>query len=388
MCIRDRPYADINLAYTDAIVPGTSRTIKHIITNDQLETLSECNGPDRKRNLTIHDKNIKPETIFKLKGAEDVYSDISKAAVKVSSQKDKIKDYLADGQYLVYFVSIAQEKHGDNTLSDSLDCHDQVGIRFAFAMNLKDEANYSESGTNSVCQVAPAFLAKKAGFTSFDSTTNGHDRTKMPKLYDIPQAIIDRYFIKYNEDEGSATSFMPMQLPGKLYELRDQEERYVKGLNISECVYLAGQFKNNPLNKLGNKLYYIDENLQKNPGPQGKPFAQGILEVNPDDKVSFPGTTTTEGKTLVKKEKQSALDVDFITATSVEGLDGSLTLISTQNGTKRCREIATLEDTYGKVEGVHFELATFDSFGNIAIDKTSLHTPNGEDDPEETDQET
>ena len=167
-----------------------------------------------------------------------------------------------------------------------------------------------------------------------------------------------------------------------------------KGLNISECVYLAGQFKSNPLNKLGNKLYYIDENLQKNPGPQGKPFAQGILEVVPTDENGrrtteyFPGTISDDGNPLNKRENHSALDVDFITATSVEGLDGSLTLISTQNGTKRCREIATLEDTYGKVEGVHFELATFDSFGNIAIDKTSLHTPEGENDPEETDQET
>ena len=376
-----KPYADINLAYTDAIVPGTSRTIKHIITNDQLETLSECGGPNRKRNLTIHDKNIKPETIFKLKGAEDVYSNI------LRSQKDKIKDYLADGQYLVYFVSIAQEKHGDNTLSDSLDCHDQVGIRFAFAMNLKDEATYLNSQTNSVCQVTPAFLAKTAGFVQFDSTINGHDRTTMPKLYDIPQVIIDKYFIKYNEDEGSATSFMPMQLPGKLYELRNQDGQYVKGLNISECVYLAGQFKNFR-NDNDAKLYYIDENLQKNPGPQGKPFAQGILEVNPDDKVSFPGTTTTEGKTLVKKEKYSALDVDFVTATSVEDLDGSLTLISTQNGTRVCRKIATKTDTYGKVEGVHFELMSFSSFQDMAIDKTSLHTPTGEDDPEETDQET
>ena len=381
-----KPYADINLAYTDAIVPGTSRTIKHIITNDQLETLSECGGPNRKRNLTIHDKNIKPETIFKLKGAEDAYNNI------ITSQKDKIKDYLADGQYLVYFVSIAQEKHGDNTLSDSLDCHDQVGIRFAFAMNLKDEANYLNSQTNSACQVAPAFLAKKAGFADFDSTTNGHDRTTMPKLYDIPQVIIDRYFIKYNEDEGSATSFMPMQLPGKLYELRNQDGQYVKGLNISECVYLAGQLKNFR-NQNDNKLYYIDENLQKNPGPQGKPFAQGILEVVPTDENGrrtteyFPGTISDDGKPLNKRENHSALDVDFITATSVEGLDGSLTLISTQNSTE-CRKIATLEDTYGKVEGVHFELAEFDSFGNIAIDKTSLHTPTGEDDPEETDQET
>ena len=253
-------------------------------------------------------------------------------------------------------------------------------------MNLKDEATYLNSQTNSVCQVAPAFLAKTAGFGQFDSTINGHDRTTMPKLYDIPQVIIDKYFIKYNEDEGSAASFMPMQLPGKLYELRNQDGQYVKGLNISECVYLAGQFKNFR-NDNDAKLYYIDENLQKNPGPQGKPFAQGILEVNPDGKVSFPGTTTTEGKPLVKKEKYSALDVDFGTATSVEGLNGSLTLISTQNSTE-CREIATLEDTYGKVEGLHFELMPFNSFQDIAIDKTSLHTPNGEDDPEETDQET
>ena len=258
--------------------------------------------------------------------------------------------------------------------------------------NLKDEANYLNSQTNSACQVAPAFLAKKAGFADFDSTINGHDRTTMPKLYDIPQVIIDKYFIKYNEDEGSATSFMPMQLPGKLYELRNQDGQYVKGLNISECVYLAGQLKNFR-NQNDNKLYYIDENLQKNPGPQGKPFAQGILEVVPTDENGrrtteyFPGTISDDGKPLNKRENHSALDVDFITATSVEGLDGSLTLISTQNSTE-CRKIATLKDTYGKVEGVHFELAEFDSFGNIAIDKTSLHTPTGEDDPEETDQET
>ena len=68
-------------------------------------------------------------------------------------------------------------------------------------------------------------------------------------------------------------------------------------------------------------------------------------------------------------------------------MNGSLTLISTQNSTE-CREIATLEDTYGKVEGLHFELMPFNSFQDMAIDKTSLHTPNGEDDPEETDQET
>ena len=67
-------------------------------------------------------------------------------------------------------------------------------------MNLKDEATYLNSQTNSVCQVTPAFLAKTAGFVQFDSTINGHDRTTMPKLYDIPQVIIDKYFIKYNKN--------------------------------------------------------------------------------------------------------------------------------------------------------------------------------------------
>jgi hypothetical protein len=245
-----KPYADINLAYTDAIVPGSGRTMKHAVTHEDLAQMNYCSCNDQK-NFVHNFEGIKPETRF---GSEEFFTNI------LQKQGVDLSDYITEGQYAVFYVGFSPERH-----ADSVDCHDQVGFRYAFAFNLKDRPVKSNPSS---CQADPCFVAKhddvqaygRDGASAFQESQEDFGYNTAPKLYDVPQEIIDKYFVNVTQ-EFSLTSFMEVQYPGKIYMQYDTKGKDVRAHNVTDCLYLAGRWVDpKPLYKKENKAnltYYF-----------------------------------------------------------------------------------------------------------------------------------
>jgi len=226
-----KPYADINLAYTNAIVPGSEKTMKYTVTHEDLAQMNYCTCNDTK-NYVYNFEGIKPETRF---GTEEFFTSI------LQKQGVDLSDYITEGQYAVFYVGFSPERHGD-----AADCHDQVGFRYAFAFNLKDRPSKLNP---SPCQADPCFVAKHDDVHaygrgcpgwSFAENQEDFDYNTAPKLYDVPQEIIDKYFV--NLMPGiDPKSFMEVQYPGKIYMQYDTEGYDIKDKNVTDCLYLAGR---------------------------------------------------------------------------------------------------------------------------------------------------
>lgn len=226
-----KPYADINLAYTNAIVPGSEKTMKYTITHEDLAQMTYCACYDEK-NYVYNFEGINPETRF---GTEEFFTSI------LQRQGVDLSDYITEGQYAVFYVGFSPERHGDDA-----DCHDQVGFRYAFAFNLKDRPVKQNP---SPCQADPSFVAKfddvhsyGRSCTSFSFPESQEDfgYNTAPKLYDVPQEIIDKYFVDLMPGIDPK-SFMEVQYPGKIYMQYDTQGNDIKDKNVTDCLYLAGR---------------------------------------------------------------------------------------------------------------------------------------------------
>lgn len=225
-----KPYADINLAYTDAIVPGSERTMKYTVTHEDLAQMTYCSCRDLK-NFVHNFEGIKPETRF---GNGEFFKSI------LQRQGVDLSDYITEGQYAVFYVGFSPERHADD-----VDCHDQVGFRYAFAFNLKDRPVKQDPSS---CQADPCFVAKhddvhsygRHGSFAFQESQEDFSYNTAPKLYDVPQEIIDKYFVNVTR-EFSLTSFMEVQYPGKMYMQYDTRGSDVRDHNVTDCLYLAGR---------------------------------------------------------------------------------------------------------------------------------------------------
>ncbi len=246
-----KPYADINLAFTDAIVPGSEKTMEYTVTHKDLAQMSYCSCRDMKN--YVFNFKIKPVTRF---GSEKTLNSI------LSNQLNNLSNYITDGQYAVFYVSFSPV--------DAKNCYDQVGFRYAFAFNLKDRpVNLLETdrGLSLPCQADPCFIAKHDDVRVFDRDDGSSDDllneetikllteerpedfgyNTAPKLYDVPQEIINKYFISpylipFPEHSNK------VQYPGKIYMQYDTEGNDITSRNVTDCLYLAGR-KVDPANK-------------------------------------------------------------------------------------------------------------------------------------------
>jgi hypothetical protein len=225
-----KPYADINLAFTDAIVPGSEKTTEYPVSHEDLAQMSYCYCGDTKKSVFNFDK-IKPITRFGSQNVSPV--DI------IQNQLDKLPNYITDGQYAVFYV--------DFSPVDARKCYDQVGFRYAFAFNLKDRP-VKKDPSPSACQENPCFVAKHDDVRVFEREDSelqedfGYNTA--PKLYDVPQEIIKTYFSSSLEEDPNRK----VQYPGKIHMQYDTEGKDITSKNVTDCLYLAGR-KVDPTNK-------------------------------------------------------------------------------------------------------------------------------------------
>ena len=221
-----KPYADINLAFTDAIVPESEKTMEYTVTHKDLAQMSYCYCRDTKN--SVFNFKIAPVTRFGSQNVNEI----------IQNQLKALSNYITDGQYAVFYV--------DFSPVDAKNCYDQVGFRYAFAFNLKDRPVKQNP---SPCQADPCFVAKPDDVHvygrdcpewSFAEPQEDFGYNTAPKLYDVPQEIIDKYFV--NLMPGiDPKSFMEVQYPGKIYRQYDTQGYDIKDKNVTDCLYLAGR---------------------------------------------------------------------------------------------------------------------------------------------------
>ena len=128
--INDDEYADINLNYLDGIKPNSTRTESVTINSSEVDNLIFCSPNEHMR--AIEFDPILPTTLFSVNNTDfDEW-------IKNSKAKNWV-DYIKEGQYSVFHVSLAPEGDPEHPNNDpNVGCHDQVSYHFAFALNLRD----------------------------------------------------------------------------------------------------------------------------------------------------------------------------------------------------------------------------------------------------------
>tara|TARA_B100001179_G_scaffold232534_1_gene225842 strand:+ start:1713 stop:4019 length:2307 start_codon:yes stop_codon:yes gene_type:complete len=128
--INDDEYADINLSYLAGIKGNSTDTKSITINSSEVKELEYCSPLEHHR--TIEFNPILPTTLFLVNGQD--YDDW----IKESDGKYWV-DYIKEGQYSVFHVSLTHAADDDHPNNDhNVGCHDQVSYHFAFALNLKD----------------------------------------------------------------------------------------------------------------------------------------------------------------------------------------------------------------------------------------------------------
>ena len=315
-----KPFADINLDYIDGIVDKSISTKKIVKSYADFGKLNFCD----RTNYETFDFTIFPKTTFK---SEVQYKNV------LEKGEDNLREYIYPGQYAVFTVTVSPEFDLD-TGGDRLDCHDQEGYRFTFAFNLRDEPSVTNSTT---CNLTPIFSADDP------SDSNGFTTSNAPKLFDTPKNIQSQFFVENVDVEKgiSASSYIPVQYPGKIYVTQDENGASVSD-NRTECLYVGG-FSNLD----DDKKYEI-----KDTTPHQNQNARGI-DTNPDG--------------------SSKLNPKFTFGSNMTATSEGLTMSSSYLAASECLETNFIEKSDGTVEkNIHILLGPSFRHTQIADNSSSL----------------
>lgn len=342
------PLSDINLEFIEGIIDGTSVTKSHTITREDMKRLSLCsNAPSDISGKIFNFTDIKPETIF----GEGTNSDEDKAVYRKlkNGQQENLVDYIADGQYAMFTVSLYPNRKIPN-----IDCHDQVGFRFTFAFNLKDTPTLP-SYTD--CNQDPVFVAESAvDFSPNAPFVPAHSASTQPKLYDTPLGI-------RNPVIQDSENLIKVDIPGRMQRVIGDNGEYVKKLNITDCLYLAGQRR-----RFNEEFSHVIAGLDDSD--------ESVIEANEKAGIRIEGrkiySDWHNGYFLLPFPE---LQVNFSFGTHVGNLGEVITMITPQLAAGACREINSMQmsnDDNDLEYNVHFDAPSFDKFTDIALDNNSL----------------
>ena len=342
------PMSDINLEFTEGIVNGTNLSKFHTITREDMKRLSLCNkGGDISGK--IFDFIVKPETIFGEGTNSDkdkkIYSNIK------SNQQENLIDYIADGQYAMFTVTLIPNRKVPN-----IDCHDQVGFRFTFAFNLKDTPTLS-SYTD--CNQDPVFVAEGAvDFSPNAPFIPAHRASTQPKLYDTPMGIRNPRIL-----DTSLGGLIKVDIPGRMQRVLGDNGEYVKKLNITDCLYLGGQRR-----RFNEEFSHVIAGLDDSD--------ESVIEANEKAGIRIKGqkiySSWHDGYFVLPFPE---LQVNFSFGTHVRNLGEAITMITPQLAASACSKTNSKQMSNDKSDleyNIHFDGATFDTFTDIALDNNSL----------------
>ena len=340
---------EFNLEFTEGIVNGTNLSKFHTITREDMKRLYLCSNREGDTSGKIFDFNVKPETIFGggTNSDEDkkIYSNIK------SNQQENLIDYIADGQYAMFTVTLIPNRKVPN-----IDCHDQVGFRFTFAFNLKDVPvlpSYSD------CNQNPVFVAEGAvDFSSNAPFIPAHRASTQPKLYDTPMGIRNPRIL-----DTSLGGLIKVDIPGRMQRVIGDNGEYVKKLNITDCLYLGGQRR-----RFNEEFSHVIAGLDDSD--------ESVIEANEKAGIRIKGqkiySDWHNGYFLLPFPE---LQTDFVAGTHVGSLSEVITMITPQLAANACRKTNSKQmsnDDNDLEYNVHFDGASFDTFTDIALDNNSL----------------
>ncbi len=278
------PYADVNFDFEDAIIGDSLQKKSEIINYADFAKLNLC---ERESSNIVFDFRFNPTTIFK--NEVEYKSALEKGDISLEKQ-------IIPGQFALFTVSVMPVFNTDSN-GDIIDCHDQEGYRYSFAVNVAEDLSIADAD-QTVCNQSPRLDADNPYDPSFYQGGLLANIVNAPKIYDTP-AFMDKDITTNFNTVADLDKYMNIQYPGTIFQTHDNNGTAL-GTDRPTCLYLKGSLTSYDDFPHASKRYAVkaDGDIAKGAGIAVDSH-NGGSEITPAFTFAENGPNATQGLSMI-----------------------------------------------------------------------------------------
>ena len=278
------PYADVNFDFEDAIIGDSLQKKSEIINYADFAKLNLC---ERESSNIVFDFRFNPTTIFK--SEVEYKSALEKGDISLEKQ-------IIPGQFALFTVSVMPVFNTDSN-GDIIDCHDQEGYRYSFAVNVAEDLSIADAD-QTVCNQSPRLDADNPYDPSFYQGGLLANIVNAPKIYDTP-AFMDKDITTNFNTVADLDKYMNVQYPGTIFQTHDINGNAL-GTDRPTCLHLKGSVTSYDDFPHASKRYAVKANgdIAKGAGIVVDSH-NGASELTPSFTFAENGPNATQGLSMV-----------------------------------------------------------------------------------------
>ena len=278
------PYADVNFDFEDAIIGDSLQKKSEIINYADFAKLNLC---ERESSNVVFDFRFNPTTIFK--NEVEYKSALEKGDISLEKQ-------IIPGQFALFTVSVMPVFNTDSN-GDIIDCHDQEGYRYSFAVNVAEDLTIADAD-QTVCNQSPRLDADNPFDPSFYQGEFTANIVNAPKIYNTP-ALMDKNITTNFNTVADLDKYMNIQYPGTVFQTHDNNGTAL-GTDRPTCLYLKGSLTSYDDLPHASKRYAVkaDGDIAKGAGIAVDSH-NGGSEITPAFTFAENGPNATQGLSMI-----------------------------------------------------------------------------------------
>ena len=278
------PYADVNFDFEDAIIGDSLQKKSEIINYADFAKLNLC---ERESSNIVFDFRLNPTTIFK--NEVEYKSALEKGDISLEKQ-------IIPGQFALFTVSVMPVFNTDSN-GDIIDCHDQEGYRYSFAVNVAEDLSIADAD-QTVCNQSPRLDADNPYDPSFYQGGLLANVVNAPKIYNTP-AFMDKDITTNFNTVADLDKYMNVQYPGTVFQTHDNNGTAL-GTDRPTCLYLKGSLTSYDDLPHASKRYAVkaDGDIAKGAGIAVDSH-NGGSEITPAFTFAENGPNATQGLSMI-----------------------------------------------------------------------------------------
>ena len=278
------PYADVNFDFEDARIAGSLQKKSEVINYADFAKLNLC---ERESSNIVFDFKFNPKTIFK--SEVEYKSALEKGDISLEKQ-------IIPGQFALFTVSVMPVFNTDSN-GDIIDCHDQEGYRYSFAVNVAEDLTIADAD-QTVCNQSPRLDADNPFDPSFYQGALTANMVNAPKIYDTP-AFMDKNITTNFNTVADLDKYMNIQYPGTIFQTHDKNGTAL-GTDRPTCLYLKGSLIGQDDLPHASKRYAVkaDGDIAKGAGIAVDSH-NGGSEITPAFTFAENGPNATQGLSMI-----------------------------------------------------------------------------------------
>ena len=278
------PYADVNFDFEDAIIGDSLQKKSEIINYADFAKLNLC---ERESSNIVFDFRFNPTTIFK--NEVEYKSALEKGDISLEKQ-------IIPGQFALFTVSVMPVFNTDSN-GDIIDCHDQEGYRYSFAVNVAEDLSIADAD-QTVCNQSPRLDADNPYDPSFYQGGLLANIVNAPKIYNTP-AFMDKDITTNFNTVANLDKYMNVQYPGTIFQTHDNNGTAL-GTDRPTCLYLKGSLIGQDDLPHASKIYTVkaDGDIAKGAGIAVDGH-NGGSEITPAFTFAENGPNATQGLSMI-----------------------------------------------------------------------------------------